>query len=169
MKTNLITLAVSLCVLVAFSNCNRTETLQFDADFTGVYTAVNPDSVACGPGPWMHITVDCSGAEATLGKFTTHFEFCADDQGYYPGKQMVAYMIAENGDSLFVSCAGQVIEGRMEDHPGHVVSYWRDPFDILGGSGKFKGATGEGMTDDFNSSEDQNSHHHWKGTMTLLK
>jgi len=169
MKTNLITLAGSLCVLVAFSNCNRTETLQFDADFTGVYTAVNPDSVACGPGPWMHITVDCLGTEATLGKFTTHFEFCADDQGYYPGKQMLAYMLAENGDSLFVSCAGQVIEGRMEDHPDHIVSYWRDPFEILGGSGKFEGATGEGMTDDFNSSEDQNSHHHWKGTMTLLK
>ncbi len=57
----------------------------------------------------------------------------------------------------------------MEDHPDHVVSYWRDPYKILGGTGKFEGATGEGMTDDYNSSEDQNSHHHWKGTMTLLK
>ncbi len=169
MKTNLITLAVSLCALVAFSNCNRTETVAFDADFTGVYTAVYPDSLVCGPGPSMQIIVDCTGKETTLGKFTTHFEFCSDGKGNYPGKRMVAYMIAENGDSLFVRCAGQVIAGRVEDHPGHVVSYWRDPFEILGGSGKFKGATGEGMTDDFNSSEDQNSHHHWKGTMTLLK
>jgi hypothetical protein len=169
MKTNLISLAGCLGMLVVFSNCQRTETVPFDADFTGVYTAVYPDSIGCGPGPWMQIIVDCSGTETTLGKFTTHFEFCADDQGYYPGKRMVSHMIAENGDTLFVSCGGQVLEGRLEDHPDHVVSYWRDPFKILGGSGKFDGATGEGMTDDYNSSEDQNSHHHWKGTMTLLK
>ncbi|MBP1668794.1 MAG: hypothetical protein H6Q21_1160, partial [Bacteroidetes bacterium] len=47
--------------------------------------------------------------------------------------------------------------------------YWRDPFEILGGTGKFKGATGKGTTDDYNSSEDPYSHHHWTGTITLLK
>ena len=156
-------------MLLAFTNCQRTETVPFDAEFTGTYTAVYEDSVICGPSPSMRIIVDCSGKGTALGNFTTHFEFCADDQGYYPGKQMVAHMIADNGDTLFVSCAGQVLEGRQDDHPEHVVSYWRDPFKILGGTGKFKGATGEGMTDDYNSSEDQNSHHRWKGTITLVK
>ena len=63
----------------------------------------------------------------------------------------------------------EVITGRLEDHPDYVVSYWRDPFEILGGTGRFEGAFGGGMTDDYNSSEDTNSHHHWKGTITMKK
>jgi hypothetical protein len=42
-----------------------------------------------------------------------------------------------------------------------VVSYWKDPFVILGGTGKYEGATGDIITDDYNSSEDPYSHHHW--------
>ena len=156
-------------MLVAFTNCQNTKTAPFDAVFTGIYTSVVQDSIKCGPGPWMYAIVDCTGEENTLGSFTTHFEFCSDNEGHYPGNQMTSYMVAECGDTLFVSCAGQVIEGREEDHPADVVSYWRDPFEILGGTGKFEGATGEGLTDDYNSSEDENSHHHWTGTITMVK
>ena len=169
MKNNMITMLAGLVVLLAFSNCSRTETLPFEADFTGTYTAIYVDSVTCGPGPWMRVIVNCTGECNVLGTFTTHFDFCADSAGYYPGQQMGAHMIADNGDTLFVECAGQVLEGRQEDHPEHVVSYWKDPFKILGGSGKFEGSTGEGMTDDYNSNLDQNSHHHWTGTITLVK
>ena len=154
-------------MLMAFS-CQGPETVPFEADFTGTYTAVYPDSIVCGPGS-MHVIVDCTGKNELLGEFTTHFDFCADSLGYYPGKRMESYMVAGNGDTLFISCAGQVLPGRLDDHPEYVVEYWRDPFEILGGSGKFKDATGQGKTDDYNSSEDQNSHHHWKGTITLTK
>ena len=44
---------------------------------------------------------------------------------------------------------------------------WRDPFVFKGGTGRFEGASGGGKTDDYNSSEDPNSHHHWKGTIRL--
>jgi len=43
------------------------------------------------------------------------------------------------------------------------------PFVILGGTGRFEGATGGGMTDDYNSSEDPYSHHQWVGKITLVK
>jgi len=158
-----------LIVLMAFSNCSRTETVPFDAEFTGTYTSVQPDSLRCGPGQWFHTIVDCTGKGTVLGNFTTHFDFCFENDGYYPGDHMIAYMIADNGDTLFVQSAGQVLEGRQEDHPEHVTSYWRDPFEILGGSGKFKGATGGGMGDDYNSNLDENSHHHWVGTITMIK
>jgi hypothetical protein len=143
--------------------------MPFEADFTGTYVAVQPDSTRCGTGPWMHVVVDCIGESNVLGNFTTHFDFCADNEGNYPGSINKAYMVAESGDTLYISCAGQVIDGRMDDHPSHVVSYWRDPFEILGGTGKLEGAIGSGMTDDFNSANDQNSHHLWKGTITLSK
>jgi hypothetical protein len=156
-------------LLMAFSACQNTRTVDFDATFTGIYNLVSPDSTLCGPGPWFHIVVDCEGEGTELGDLTAHFDFCADTNGYYPGARVISYMIAENGDSLFVECAGQVLTGKLDDHPDFVVEYWRDPFQILGGTGKFEGATGEGMTDDYNSSQDDNSHHHWTGTMTLIK
>ena len=154
-------------MLLTFS-CQGPETLPFAADFTGTYTAFYADSLECGPG-FMRVIVDCTGKNELLGTFTTHIDFCSDEEGFYPGKRMEAYMLAENGDTLFVSCAGQVLPGKLDDHPDFVVSYWRDPFEILGGSGKFKGATGSGNTDDYNSNQDQNSHHSWKGSITLLK
>ena len=78
-------------------------------------------------------------------------------------------MVAANGDILYISGEGFVIDGRLDDHPEYVISYWRDPFVILGGTGRFEGATGEGWTDDYNSSEDPNSHHNWTGTITMVK
>jgi hypothetical protein len=40
---------------------------------------------------------------------------------------------------------------------------------VMGGTGSFEGATGTIMSDDYNSSEDPYSHHHWKGTITMVK
>jgi hypothetical protein len=48
-------------------------------------------------------------------------------------------------------------------------NFAKDPFKILGKTGRFKGASGSGMTDDYNSDLDPYSHHHWKGTITLVK
>lgn len=155
-------------MLLAFSQCNTPETVPFDAEFTGTYTAFFADSIVCGPGS-MHVIVDCTGKNELLGEFTTHFDFCADSLGYYPGSRMEAYIVAGCGDTLFISQAGQVLPGRLDDHPEYVVEYWRDPFEILGGTGKFEGATGSGMSDDYNSNQDQNSHHRWKGSITLVK
>ena len=169
MKTSLIYFAAVLSAVMTFMQCSSTKTVPFDVEFTGTYNLVEPDSLLCGPG-WAHIIVDCSGTGTPLGNFTGHFDFCADwEEGYYPGARIIAYMVAENGDTLFVKCEGQVLEGRLEDHPEYVVDYWRDPFEITGGTGKYEGATGEGMSDDYDSSEDENSHHHWKGTITMKR
>jgi hypothetical protein len=148
---------------------HKTVTLPFRADFTGNYVGMEP-SLLCGEDSWLMITNEGGGTGTLLGNFTHHIEFCCDVvTGIYPGNHMKAYFVAANGDSLFVACAGQVIEGRAEDQPDYVTSYFRDPFVILGGTGRFKGATGKGRTNDYNSSLDANSHHHWRGTITLVK
>jgi hypothetical protein len=144
-------------------------TLPFRADFIGNYVGVEPSPV-CGEGSWMMITNEGGGTGTMLGNFTHRFQFCCElETGIYPGGYMKSYFVAANGDSLFVACAGQVIAGRAEDQPEYVTEYFRDPFVILGGTGKFKGATGKGKTNDYNSSLDPNSHHHWRGTITLLR
>jgi hypothetical protein len=148
---------------------SKTVTMPFRADFIGNYVSVLPSAI-CGEDSWMMVTNEGSGTGTFLGRFTHHMEFCCElATGIYPGAFMRAYFVAANGDSLFVACAGQVMEGRAEGHPDYVTSYFRDPFVIEGGTGRFKGARGKGTTDDYNSSLDPYSHHHWTGTITLVK
>jgi hypothetical protein len=170
-------LMVALCLTLSFLNCkgtkksNETTTLPFKADFIGNYTYAGPDTLAVPkcvePFTAWRAIVDGKGTGTELGNFTVHFDFCGDSLSNYGNAY--AYMVGAEGDTLFVSCAGRVIEGRLEQHPAYVISYWKDPFIISGGTGKFKGATGEGTTDDYNSSEDPNSHHSWTGTITMVK
>ncbi len=143
----------------------HTVTVPFKADFIGTY--VDPGDATCEFPQLWPVKVNFEGTGTYLGKFTGYFSFCVDgNSGYGPS---VSEMVAANGDILYVSIEGQVIGGREDDHPDYVTSYWRDPFVILGGTGRFEGATGEGMSDDYNSSEDPNSHHHWNGTITMVK
>lgn len=155
----------------------HTVTVPFKADFLGDYTNFIPGPTAgCEEGYSVQVFVDFKGNATHLGKMYGSFKFCADgpenpdaptpNTQYAPSE---SYMVAANGDTLFVTISGQVIEGRADDHPEYVVSYFRDPFVILGGTGRFEGATGGGWSDDYNSSLDPNSHHHWEGTITMVK
>jgi len=150
-------------------------TVPFKADFIGTYTygsfgETNPD-----PRCPINVVVDGFGTGTHVGNSAVHFDFCVNPifegdvfiRGEYGNTE--AYIVAANGDKLFVSVEGAVLPGRLDDHPDYVVSYFRDPFEILGGTGRFEGASGGGMTDDYNSSEDSNSHHHWEGTITMKK
>lgn len=153
-----------------------TVTVPFKADFMGTYIYAGPDAT-CGEwnpdgGIMNGMVINEGGGSGTqLGNFTHYFEFCCDFiEGYYPGGHMSAYFTAANGDILYISCAGQVLNGRLDYHPADVNSYFKDPFIILGGTGRFEGASGSGFTDDYNrDSYPDNSFHHWRGTITLKK
>lgn len=148
-------------------------TVPFKADFVGtyVYGPFGKPTDKCD----INVFVDGIGTASHMGNSTVHFDFCVNPifegdvfvRGEYGNAD--AYIVAANGDKLFVSVEGAVLPGRLDDHPEYVVSYWRDLFVILGGTGRFEGATGGGITDDYNSSEDPNSHHHWVGTITMKK
>ncbi len=153
-----------------------TVTVPFKADFMGTYKYAGPES-SCGdwdPASGLMVGIvinEGTGKGTHLGRFTHYFEFCCDfATGIYPLNHMVAYFTAANGDILYVACEGQVLSGRLEHHPEDVNSYWRDPFVILGGTGRFEGATGSGFTDDYNrDTYPDNSFHHWRGTITLIR
>ena len=141
-------------------------TVPFKVDYIGTY---QPFGDRCA----ANVIVDGEGSGTHVGASTVHFDFCVDPTIFGPDStwygDSYAYIIAANGDSLFVSVTGAVVQGRLEDHPEYVISYWRDPVEILGGSGRFEGASGTGWTDDYDSIEDANSHHHWEGTITMMK
>jgi hypothetical protein len=123
------------------------------------------------------VLVDAQGTATHMGKITVHFDFCAcgpDDPGIEAPDQKYGptevCFVAANGDKLFLTLGGSVIDGRLSYHPEDVNSYWKDPFVITGGTGRFEGATGSGWTDDYNRDlYPANSFHHWTGTITLLK
>jgi len=184
-KLNIITIfALVLFLVLNFYSCTnfsskskQTEekiemiTEVFDAKFIGNYVYVGPDTLPtqkCTDSltTWRAI-VDCMGTSNIMGDVKIHFDFCGDENGNYGNT--FAYFVDKSNDTLFVSCEGSVIEGKKKEHLSFVTSYWKDDFEILGGTGKFEGASGKGKTDDYNSSEDPNSHHHWKGTITYEK
>lgn len=160
-------------------------TLPFKADFLGNYLDVpfaNPECGECpvdeegiptGPECWGIIFNDGEGTATHLGKFTHHFEFCVElFSGIYPGPtdHIDAWFVAANGDTLFVYVSGQVMPGRLDHHPEDVNSYFTDEWKIVGGTGRFEGASGSGWTDDYNrDAYPANSFHHWTGTITMLK
>ena len=157
----------SLCFILS---CSKEANKTFEAEFTGEYINVfTGDSVVnCNEKYTCRVVVNYKGTSELLGDFTGTFNFCAcGPNDEYDAD--LSKMIFAKGDTLFVSCKGTVVGGKLPDHPDYVTSYWRDDFVILGGTGRFEGASGSGKTDDYNSSQDTNSHHHWKGTITLAK
>ena len=166
----------AICMVFLVFNCNRQRapkmvTLPFKADCTGEYKYIGPDTL---PEPkctgslslWRAI-VDAKGTGTPMGDFTVHFDFCGDSLSNYGN--MYAYILDKNNDTLFINGSGRVFDGRLDEHPAIVTSYWRDTIRFVGGTGKFKGATGSVVGDDYNSSEDPFSHHHWVGTITMAK
>ncbi len=138
--------------------------LGFNIVMTGNYDYVGPSDICGDFPPYGRVTNTGEGTGTHLGHFTHYFDFCFDlTDGSYPEDYLVGYFEDENGDRLFVEVAGFVLPGRLPGMPDFATSYFRDPFVIVGGTGRFEGATGWGMTNDYNSANDPYSHHHWKG------
>jgi hypothetical protein len=173
---NLLFLLAAICIVLLVFNCNRQKapkmvTLPFKADCTGEYKYIGPDTFSnakcTGSLSLWRALVDAKGTGTPVGDFTAHFDFCGDSLSNYGN--CYAYILDKNGDTLLIDASGRVFDGRLDEHPAFVTSYWRDTMRFVGGSGKFKGATGIIIGDDYNSSEDPFSHHHWKGTITMAE
>jgi hypothetical protein len=177
-----------MAVISLVSGCDKTDALEFDDAssskndaaksitmgfnlvFTGTYDFTGPDPVCGDFPPFIRVINTGEGTGTHFGKVNSYFDFCVDVRdSSYPNGHIVAYFEDKNGDQLFVKVAGFVIGGRVPGMPSFANSYFKDPFEIIGGTGRFEGATGNGMTNDYNSSKDPFSHHHWKGKITMLK
>ena len=154
-------------------------TLGFNINLFGTYQYQGPDMDKCGPfspetGGYVLVINTGVGTGTHFKKINAYFEFCVDPfTGTYPENDyLFAYLEDEDGDQLFVEVAGQVLPGRAPGMPDFALSYFKDPFSIIGGTGKFEGASGSGFTNDYNFiAKDGLLHtsHHWKGKITMKK
>lgn len=154
-------------------------TLGFNIKLFGTYEYQGPDMEGdkCGlfQDTGFALVINTGvGTGTHFKKVTSYFEFCVNpNTGTYPENDyLYAYLEDEDGDQLFVEVAGQVLPGRAPGMPDFALSYFKDPFTIIGGTGKFEGASGGGFTNDYNFiAKDGLVHtsHHWQGKITMKK
>ena len=197
---NLLKFILSLTLVFSFTACDQAEdpdlidgvaakysmsdedkmaTLGFNIKLFGTYEYQGPDFEGdkCGlyqDTGFVLVINTGVGTGTHFKKVTSYFEFCVNPMtGTYPENDyLIAYLEDEDGDQLFVEVAGQVLPGRVAGMPDFALSYFKDPFTITGGTGKFEGASGGGFTNDYNFiAKDGLIHtsHHWQGKITMKK
>ncbi len=164
----------------SINDLEKNITMGFNLVFTGEYLFQGP-AAQCGDyPPFIRILNVGEGNGTHFGKVISYFDFCVDvTDSSYPNAFEEAYFEDENGDKLYVYVEGFVYPGRLPGMPSFALSYFKDPFVITGGTGRFEGATGSGETNDYNFFDKKDldidgdpivhTQHHWTGTITLKK
>ena len=80
-----------------------------------------------------------------------------------------ADLVAAKGDKLFLDFGGSSGILNIGEYPDYVTDYWRDELKIMGGTGKFEGASGVLTESDYTTTIDDYTHHHIFGEITLVK
>lgn len=153
-------------------------TVPFEVNLLGEITELIFDDPEClDEGYPVRAVVETTGNATHMGKVTLTFNFCsggapdpAIPNSLYTFAASTSEMTAANGDKLFLYLeGGTVIYGRTDAHPDYVDDYWRGIVTITGGTGRFEGASGELQVDDYTTSIDDYTRHHWTGKITLAK
>lgn len=135
--------------------------------------------IHCTDDTYSTFNYQVGEGEAThLGHFTTTMEFCGAGFHY---NNLVGTFVAANGDELYIrfdeGVVGEVKLYGEEDRVPPYEAHFEDPFIFDGGTGRFEGATGEGMTnskvdlfdDDGNFIPEHQTDHIFTGTLVLPK
>ena len=167
LKHNLL-LFLFVSLILIFSNCDNkssSETRDFEATFFTDLESITPDSLTCS-SPMTHRNIQVGeGSELNLGSFTTIMAFCVNVEDNSYGN-IDAFMANSSGDTIFLDGGGKVIPTTTKE--GYDMEF-KDPFTIIGGTGKFSGATGSGITDSYVNAETNRTDHIWKGSITIKK
>ncbi len=161
-------LLLALVVGLLNVSCNDDEaefvTNTFTATFFTDLTSLGPDSLNCS-APMNFLNVQQGeGNEPTVGNFTTTISFCVNPNDFTYGNSEASF-IDDNGDELFLDVSGQVVPSTQ---PGYDLEF-KDPFTIIGGTGRFEGATGSGTTESYVNGTTNRTDHIWSGTIRLKK
>lgn len=131
-------------------------------------------SPECGDFPRLLNTQIGEGEATHLGRVSVVITFCVDvtdvlDDGTLTEGESLPYdngfgtLTAANGDMLYLEISGAVLPS---DHPDYDLEF-KDAFQFTGGTGRFAGATGEGLTASFVDQSANRTDHEWIGTLVL--
>ena len=146
-----------------FKKHHHKVTLPFKATFLTTLSGLDPSQ--CGADTTFALnTQEGYGTEEHFGNFTVKITFCVNltnlEYDNVQGK-----FVFDNGDELWLTGGGQVVPS---DDPNYALMF-KDPFKIVGGTGHFKGAKGEGTTSSYVDFNIFQTDHVWSGEITLYK
>ncbi|HSG47138.1 MAG TPA: hypothetical protein VLA43_04890 [Longimicrobiales bacterium] len=141
--------------------------------YTGL-VSLAPDP-SCGDPPFFLNTQAGEGEVTHLGRVTVTFTFCVDasdllDDGRLTEGESLPYhdgvgiLVAANGDELHVGIAGAVLPST---DPAYDFQF-QDAFTFTGGTGRFQGAEGGGMTDSWVTQATNITDHDLRGRLVLM-
>ena len=149
---------ITLACLLIFSSCSdsvrffpedkdNTANLDFYTRFTSSGTSVEADQSGLKSGTWIYTQQNGSGTATYLGNFTFTMNclFCCS--GSECGKfenGCGCFISRDTGDKLYISFTGKAKMLESNDESGYA-GILEDPFQVTGGTGLFKNATGQGV------------------------
>ena len=138
--------------------------ISFQFEFSSFGGLVEGD-MSCGEPPIFLIRQKGEGTDKLLGDFTFVAPCCTylATGEYFGGPSSFGYFEDENGDHLNVINAGQILPSTKEGYD----LMFQNPIEVDGGTGRFEGATGSGMTDSFVNLEEGRTDHVWTGIIIL--
>jgi hypothetical protein len=143
--------------------------VSFKADFS-VWDHSDYNNNSCGGFPVFYITMKGYGTATHLGRLSTTITFCCYvvTGNYY---NTSGSFVAANGDILFFEIPQGYLVPNEVDNSDYYQTRFNDPIIVTGGSGRFKGATGNLMTNAFvqDGSDESRTDFFITGTITLLK
>lgn len=158
-----------------YGKTNGTLELPFKASFYTKrdYSIEDEGPSYCTQDPYLGFNYQVGEGEAThLGHFSVTIKFCGAGFDYTNGDGV---LVAANGDELYI---GLIEIGHIlpYEHPLYELQF-QDPFIFTGGTGRFEGASGGGMTasfvdlldDEGNFLPEHQTDHYWSGTLILPK
>jgi len=172
------------CEPAQFTSVPETIDMKLEATFLGATASYDnlvenskieslpgiPAVEDCGKG-YKQMIENSSGKESNLGNFSFTSVFCFGKESILPS---YSYFQTAEGDILYVFYSGKTLSRTVENDCKESIEAkaWEVQFTILGGTGRFEGATGQGTTNDYIESYckyGHNCHHSWKGQLTVLR
>lgn len=157
---------------------NHSVTIPFKATFYTKRDYSNSGEGFCTEDPFLTFNYQVGKGQGThLGRFETTMSFCGAGFSYANG---TGEFIAANGDTLYIAIPSEGDIGLVKfltyDDPLYEAEF-QDPFSFIGGTGRFEGASGGGMTnsfvdlldDDGNFIPEHRTDHQWTGVLIIPK
>jgi len=144
-------------------------TVPFKADFS-VWSKTDYTDRRCGDHPNYFLTMEGHGNATHLGKVTVRFTFCCNvATGAYWGTE--ATFVAANGEELWLTIPQGQIYPNFGDNSHYYQTRFDDPMPIVGGTGRFQGATGYLTTNAWvhDGTDEWRTDFFPKGTLTMVQ
>jgi len=138
------------------------ETQAFEAAFYTDLASMTEDASCSSEGLLKNVQVG-NGRSNLTADMNVEISFCVDLESLeYIGATGV--FKSESGDEIHIIGAGQI---KPTEAPGYDLEF-QDIFEIVGGTGRFNGATGTLYTDSYVNMTTNRTDHNWSGYINLI-